>query len=147
MSIREIVERFVDGFNRNDLDAVMAFFAADAVYHPGDGSEHRGTAAIRAAFAPQFRGAFGRMQFDVDDVIVDEGARKAAIRWICRHDLSNANAREMPTLSRLFYRIAFGARTGWYGMDVFHFGGDGRITAKHSYRNARLPQLRRELGR
>ena len=47
-TITEILRKFVDGFNTNSLDEVMAFFADDAVYEPGDGRTHRGRAAIRA---------------------------------------------------------------------------------------------------
>jgi hypothetical protein len=65
--IAEILQRFVEGFNTNSLDEVMAFFADDAVYEPGDGRTHRGLAAIREAFRPQFANAFGTMRFVVND--------------------------------------------------------------------------------
>ena len=146
MGIRATVERFVEAFNCNDLDAVMEFFAESAIYQPGDGSSYRGRTAIRAAFLPQFRGDFGTMRFDVDDALIDEAARKVAIRWICRHTLTGEAARQIPRLQRIAYRLAFGARTGWYGMDVFHFDESDRITAKYSYRNASRPQLRRDLA-
>jgi hypothetical protein len=71
----------------------MAAFAEDAEYRPGDGSIHRGKAAIRRAFAPQFAGAFGAMRFDPEDQLIDEGARKAALRWVCRHDLTGEHGR------------------------------------------------------
>lgn len=111
MRIADVIERFVSGFNRNDLDDVMAFFADDAVYLPGDGSEHRGRDAIRKAFLPQFCGAFGAMRFVVDDRIVDEAAGKATIRWVCQHDLTQAAPwprRWLPdpdSLSRVFGRL------------------------------------------
>jgi hypothetical protein len=57
-SIRETLERFVEGFNVNDLDQVMTFFAEEALYRVGD-KEHRGKPAIRKAFEPQFRGVYG----------------------------------------------------------------------------------------
>ena len=65
--ISEVLRAFVDGFNTNSLDDVMAFFAEDAVYEPGDGRTHRGRAAIREAFGPQFSNAFGTMRFVVND--------------------------------------------------------------------------------
>jgi SnoaL-like domain len=141
MTIRDTLERFVAGFNVNSLDDVMAFFADDAVYRSPDGVEHRGRDAIRAAFAPQFGGRFGAMTFAVDDWIVDETARKAAIRWACRHDFATA-----PAPARWLFRVMYGARAGWRGMDVFHFASDGRIAAKYSYLTARRPTVRRELG-
>src|SRR5215831_19348486 len=86
--IADILREFVDGFNTNSLDVVMTFFAADAVYEPGDGRTHRGLAAIREAFRPQFSNAYGTMRFVVDDRIIDERARKATIRWVCQHDFA-----------------------------------------------------------
>lgn len=140
-AIADTLDRFVAGFNVNALDDVMRFFTDDAVYRSPDGVEHRGHAAIRAAFAPQFAGRFGAMRFDVDDRIVDEAGRKAAIRWVCRHDFATA-----PAPARWLYRLLYGARAGWRGIDVFHFAHDGRITAKYSYSTARRPTVRRELG-
>jgi hypothetical protein len=86
--IGAILGEFVEGFNTNSLDDVMTFFADDAVYEPGDGRTHRGRAAIRAAFRPQFENAFGTMRFLVNDQVVDERARKATIRWVCQHDFA-----------------------------------------------------------
>jgi len=145
-SIAARVDAFTDAFNRNDLDAVMAAFADDAEYLPGDGKTHRGRAAIRAAFTPQFTGAFGAMRFDPEDQLVDEAGRKAALRWICRHDFSGARGRAMPLLLKLAVRVRHGARVGWHGVDVFHFDPAGKITGKYTYANYDRPKLRRELG-
>ncbi len=146
MQLAEVLARFNTVFNANDLDGAMAFFAADAIYQPGDGTEHRGRAAIRAAFAPQFAGKFGAMRFDVEDELIDLAARKATSRWICRHDLSGDRARAMPRLQRWFLRARHGERLGWRGVDVFHFDAAGQITAKFTYANYDRPQLRRALG-
>jgi uncharacterized protein (TIGR02246 family) len=141
--IADILREFVDGFNTNSLDDVMTFFAEDAVYLPGDGNEHRGRAAIREAFRPQFSHAFGTMRFVVNDQVVDENARKATIRWVCQHDLATAK----PSLLTWLLRARFGRRAGWYGTDIFHFDERGKITGKFSYANyGRLPHLRRDLG-
>ena len=64
---------FLDAFNRNDLDAVMAFFSEDAVYDELNGRPNEGKAAVRAAFEPQFEGRFGTMEFVEDDTFVDHG--------------------------------------------------------------------------
>jgi len=53
----DLARHFVDGFNRNDLDSVMSFFADDAIYDEFNGKRNVGKAAIRAAFEPQFTGA------------------------------------------------------------------------------------------
>lgn len=148
MSIATILDRFVDGFNVSDLDQVMSHFAEDAIYCPGDGRTHRGKGAIREAFRPQFEGAFGDMFFAVDDRVVDEVARKAAIRWICHHDISNGKGRALSWPMRWLYRFLYGSRFGWYGTDVFHFDEQGLIKAKHTYGNyGPRPQIRRDLGR
>ena len=148
---RETIDAFVAAFNRNDLDAVMTFFSDDAVYLPGDGSEHRGLAAIRAAFRPQFEGAYGRMCFDEHDRLVDLEARKMAIRWVCRHEVgAGASGARAPGKSRLVQGLAravLGKRFGWEGLDVFHFDATGRICGKYSYANYPFPLLRRSLGR
>lgn len=56
---RQTIQGMVDGFARQDIDAIMALIAADAVYCDilGDGArgdEYHGKAAIRDAFARQF---------------------------------------------------------------------------------------------
>src|SRR5438034_6026068 len=57
--LADLVVQFTEAFNRNDLDGVMSFMAEDAVYDEFNGTINRGTAAIRAAFEPQFRGDYG----------------------------------------------------------------------------------------
>ncbi len=142
MPIADVLERFVLGFNTNSLDEVMAFFADDAVYLPGDGHEYRGRVAIREAFRPQFSGAYGDMRFLVDDRVIDERARKASIRWVCQHDFAAA-----PLLRRWLFSALYGRRAGWYGTDIFHFDASDKIIGKYSYANYKRPQLRRDLGR
>jgi len=142
MNIADVIERFVAGFNTNSLDEVMTFFADDAVYRPGDGRECRGRQAIRDAFLPQFSGAYGAMRFVVDDRIIDEGGRKAVIRWVCRHDLTQT----APLVRRWVLTALFGRHCGWYGIDVFHFDERGKITGKFTYANYDRPQMRRDLG-
>ena len=38
----DLTRRFTDAFNRNDLDAVMAFFSDDGVYDEFNGKRNRG---------------------------------------------------------------------------------------------------------
>ncbi len=144
--VTTILDRFNSVFNRNDLDGVMTYFAEDAVYEPGDGTRHQGPAAIRRAFEPQFAGAFGAMRFDVEDQVIDEAGGRAAIRWICRHDLSGDKARNMRWLERAFLRLRFGNRLGWRGVDVFHLDAAGKIAGKFTYAGYDRPQLRKDLG-
>lgn len=147
VDFRKTIDGFVKAFNVYDLDATMRYFAEDAVYRPGDGSEHCGLAAIRAAFEPQFAYAWGFMRFDEHDRLVDEAARKVAIRWICRHDLAGAKFYSWSHwVQRLAVSLSVGKRAGWEGLDVFHFNAEGKIVGKFTYANYSRPQLRKELG-
>lgn len=112
---------FVDAFNRNDLDTVMGFFAEDAVYDQFDGSAAAGPDEIRAAFAPQFEGAFGEMKFVDEDLFVDPDAAKVMASWTC-------------TLE------ARGEPVGWRGLDLLHWRGD-RLVHKLTYAKAKALQL------
>lgn len=112
----DLVVRFTDAFNRDDLDAVMGFFAEDAVYDEFNGKQSRGRTAIRAAFAPQFAGAFGKIRFASEDLFVDPVSGKALIRWLC-------------TIER------DGRKRGWRGLDILHVV-HGRITEKLTYAKA-----------
>ena len=59
-------------------------------------------AAIRAAFEPQFTGAFGDMKFLEDDIFVDAEAGKAMISWRCTLSIN-------------------GKLTSWRGLDLLNF--------------------------
>ena len=133
-------------FNTNDLDIVMEHFTEDAEYLPGDGSRHVGLAASRREFDPQFRGRYGAMNFHEHDRLVDEGARKASIRWTCRHDIRSRGSQ--PRLLGLVTRIGAVVlpRFDWEGPDVFHFSEEGKITGKYTYSNYVLPLISRTLG-
>ena len=119
--LEELVLRFTDAFNRDDLDAVMAFFADDATYDEFNGRQSRGREASRDAFVPQFRGDFGRIRFHTEDLFADPIAGRALIRWRC-------------TLER------DGVTRGWRGLDVLHVQ-DGLITEKHTYAKSQVPLL------
>ena len=119
--LADLVVRFTDAFNKNDLDGVMSFMAEDAVYDEFTGTINRGAAAIRAAFVPQFRGDYGTMRFDTEDLFVDATAGKALIRWQCV----------------LETRRGPGA---WRGLDIIHVV-NGRITEKLTYAKAQVPLL------
>ena len=115
----DLTRRFTAAFNRNDLDTVMAFFADHSVYDEFNGKRNRGKRAIRAAFEPQFTGAFGDMKFLEDDIFVDTEAGKAMISWRC-------------TLS------VKGKLISWRGLDLLHFAGE-RLIMKLTYTKAKAP--------
>jgi len=114
--LNDLITDFTDAFNRDDLDGVMSHFADDCVYDEFNGKQSRGRAAIRAAFAPQFAGAFGKIRFASEDLFVDPVSGKALIRWLC-------------TIER------DGRVRGWRGLDILHVK-DGRITEKLTYAKA-----------
>ena len=118
--LEDLVLRFTDAFNRDDLDAVMGFLADDAIYEEFNGTRSHGSAAIRAAFEPQFRGDYGRIRFHTEDLFVDPDAGRALIRWRCSIERD-------------------GSRRVWRGLDVLHVR-DGRIIEKHTYAKADVPR-------
>lgn len=146
--IIDTITKFTDAFNNNDLDSVMTFFSDDAVYEPGDGKTHKGKVEIRAAFEPQFKNEYGKMRFDDHDQVIDVENRKAAFRWVCRHDISHAKPRGLAMALRKFVTLlVVGDRFGWQGVDVFHFDADGKINGKFSYGSfGSRPYIQRELG-
>jgi ketosteroid isomerase-like protein len=120
-SLRALTIRFTDAFNHDDLDGVMAMMAEDAVYEEFTGTVSRGKAAIRAAFEPQFRGDFGKMRFETEDLFADAATGKALIRWVCRLETRRGPA-------------------AWRGLDILHVA-DGLVKQKLTYAKANGPLL------
>lgn len=108
---------FLDAFNRNDLDAVMAYFTEDIVYDELNGERSRGLDAVREAFRPQFEGKFGRMEFVEDDTFIDADSGQVMSSWTLYIDKSDG---------RLALR----------GLDLLTFAGD-KISYKHTYVKAK----------
>lgn len=119
--LEDLVRRFTDAFNRDDLDEVMSFFTEDPLYSEFNGKRSRGKQEIRKAFEPQFQGAFGEIRFHEQDIFVDETEGKALIRWKCTIEVD-------------------GTPQGWDGLDILHFE-DALIKEKHTYAKADLPKL------
>jgi len=119
--LEDLVLRFTDAFNREDLDGVMSFMADDAIYDEFNGRQHRGKAAIREAFVPQFRGDFGRIRFQTEDVFVDGESGKALIRWLCTLETEERAG-------------------GWRGLDILHFE-NGLVKQKLTYAKASVPLI------
>ncbi|MGE0823039.1 MAG: nuclear transport factor 2 family protein [Candidatus Binatia bacterium] len=118
----DLTNRFMDAFNRNDLNAVMAFFATDAVYDEFNGHRNEGKVAIRQAFTPQFTGTFGKMEFHEEDLFIDTETGKVMASWRCTLTVK-------------------GQPTSWRGLDLLHFKGD-KIVQKITYAKTKAPLFR-----
>src|SRR5215475_1492967 len=57
MEPRQVVQSWVDAFNRADVDTLVAFYAEDAVNHQVAEAPVKGRAAIREMFASGFASA------------------------------------------------------------------------------------------
>lgn len=119
-SLAEATAVFLNAFNTNDLDGVVAAFATDGVYEEFNGTRSTGHQAVRAAFAPQFEGAFGEMKFIDEDLIVDPVAGKVMASWRCTLEIK-------------------GSPASWRGLDAMTFDEDGMITHKLTYAKAKAP--------
>ena len=115
----DLTRRFVDAFNRNDLNTVVGFFTDDGVYEEFNGKRNVGKTAIRAAFEPQFTGAYGEMKFLDEDMFVDPEAGKVMASWRCTLSIK-------------------GEPTSLRGLDLMHFKGD-RLVQKLTYAKAKVP--------
>ena len=120
-ALEELVTRFTEAFNRDDLEEVLSLMADDAIYDEYDGKRHAGKAAIRAAFEPQFRGDYGRIRFRTEDLFGDARSGKALIRWRCEIEKG-------------------GRKRFWRGLDILHVK-DGRVVEKHTYAKAERLRL------
>ncbi len=119
--LMDLTNRFVDAFNRQDLDGVVSFFSEDAVYEDSRGGAHTGHAAIRSAFEPLLNGARGRIHFDAEDFFAEVETDKVMTSW------------------RLHMEID-GKQVSMRGLDLLHFKGD-RLVRKLAYCKSASPTL------
>jgi limonene-1,2-epoxide hydrolase len=119
-NVKRVLE-FIDVWSRNDVDAVMAFFADDAVYHNIPVEPVRGREAIRA-------------------VIQGFTGMASEIEWITHHAAETA---EGVVLTERLDRFKMGER--WVELPVmgsFELR-DGRIVAWRDYFD--MAQFQRQL--
>jgi steroid delta-isomerase-like uncharacterized protein len=115
-----MLQAFADAWNRHDIDALMSFMTADAVFESSAGPDacgtrYRGAAEVRAGFAQV---------------------------WATYPDAHWGDARHFVTGDRGVSEWTFtgtrddGTRVEVQGCDVFTFR-DGKIALKNSYRKNR----------
>jgi steroid delta-isomerase-like uncharacterized protein len=112
----ETLRRFLDAFNRHDLDRIMGFFTDDCTFDLPRGSEPWGTrfvgkAAVRKGLASRFEG--------IPDVHYDEdrhwvSGERGASEWLLTGTTKS------------------GKKVAVRGCDLFEFR-DGKILRKDSY--------------
>lgn len=81
------VRRYVDGFNRHDIEAVMSCFAENAAIIDMDGRRHDGQAQIRQFYEKQFR-AFPDGRCDISRIIGEGGVGMAETEFKGTHTRS-----------------------------------------------------------
>jgi ketosteroid isomerase-like protein len=77
----ELTRLAFEAVNQGDIDAVMSFFAPDAVYEgrAGLGDHYEGLAAIRGFLGDWF-GSFSEVRYEVEEfVVLDDGVVLAVV--------------------------------------------------------------------
>ena len=111
-----------------------------------DGKEHRGLEQIRAALAPQYENAFGRLTFNLEELLIDEENQSAAVCWTCQHDLHRLfHYCSHPAPVALVVRTLYGATFAWQGLDILHFDGP-LLKAKMTYSKTHLPMGKSDIA-
>ena len=82
-ALRQFGIDFENGFNADDIDAVMEHFADDGVFVTHDGQRIEGKEAIRAEFAPMLDPSSPAVRFHVEDAIADSSNGKVTVMWVC----------------------------------------------------------------
>lgn len=115
----QLESKFLGAFNNADVDGIMDFFTADAVYGEVHGKVRADLGAIRKSFTGLFNGQFGEVRFEPVDTFVDEGANKVMSSWKLHLTLE-------------------GKRVALEGLDLLYFRGD-KIYKKLTYGKAKTP--------
>ena len=111
--LNQITLKFLDAFNRNDIDAVMSFFTEDATYNELHGKKNVGKENICKSFENLFCGKFGTVRFEEDDTFISVSENKVMSSWTLNLELEDA-----PKIMR--------------GLDLLHFDGS-LISFKGTY--------------
>ena len=115
----ELTTKFVDAFNRQSLDDIVAFFSEDGVYEDSRGGSHQGPDAIREAFTPLVGGSMGNISFEDEDFFAEPESDKVMASWTLNLEIDGKPARMR-------------------GLDLLHFKGD-KLVRKMAYCKAQAP--------
>ena len=112
----QLLEKFLDAFNRHDLDDIMSFFADDATFLMArgpepDGRRVHGKAAIRKVLADRFQ-VITDMRWDHVDAFIT-GDRAVSV-WMVTGTGAD------------------GEKLNYRGCDIYRFRGD-KILHKDTY--------------
>ncbi|USG62641.1 nuclear transport factor 2 family protein [Sneathiella marina] len=115
--LSDLVDRFVDAFNRQNMEDVMSFFSEQAVYKDATGKSHEGKAAISKAFEPVLDGTLGKISFNGDDRFIDDATGKVMDSWTLHMFRGEGADKERSMI----------------GLDLLHFE-NGKLVRKITYK-------------
>ncbi len=114
-STRETIDRFIEAFNRHDLDAVMAAMTDDCIFEslfpPPDGLRFEGQDAVRQMWRRLFTGS-PDLTFEAEEIFDADDCCTA--RWVMRYTAEDGEKRHLR------------------GVDIFRVR-DGKVTEKRTY--------------
>lgn len=111
-----VFEEWLGAWNSQDLDAVIALFAEDAVFESWNGMRVEGREGIGKAWRAWFDG--DPFEFSVEELFFDEVSQRAAFAWVYEGP-GTGGAREPGRETRR-------------GVDLIRFE-DGKIVRKTTY--------------
>ena len=131
---REVLEGFLDAFNRHDLEAIMGYFADDCVFYMPRGAKPRGDQfvgkeAVRAGLAKRFEG--------IPDVHYGDDRH-----WVCNDGVNDGGVNDGGVNGGLVGGVSEWTLTGTStagqqievrGIDLLEFDQQGKITRKDSF--------------
>ena len=117
----EVLQGFLDAFNRHDLNAVMGYFADDCVFYMPRGARPRGDRfvgkeAVRAGLEKRFEG--------IPDVHYGDDRH-----WVCTDGVNNGGVSEWTLTGTSTASQQIEVR----GIDLLEFDQQGKITRKDSF--------------
>ncbi|MBI1752305.1 MAG: nuclear transport factor 2 family protein [Acidobacteria bacterium] len=116
-SIEAFLRRWLEAWNRHDLEAVLRGMAEDAVFEHWNGRVVRGKQALAKAWGPWFE-AHGEFRFDLKSLCVDPARQAFSFEWALDWPVPPGNLPEV--------------REVRHGIDHIQLR-EGLVAAKRSY--------------